>query len=325
MAVPGGFNIWLNANKKPLGWNGTDSNEAWNKYGQRYQGIGANRQNAYDKTWAAQNPTATTPSVAPAVNEFETKFNNLQKQYDSLNANYNNLNTNYNSVKNQPTPIVADTTSLLPTPGSFEPADYTGSEMYKFQAQTGADKLNAQLAKQGLTGSTAAARGHADLLAQLGASESERVAERAQSDANRLWDIQKFEAERQDSLKENEATRGERTGSNKWGQLMDILNYGYQVSPIANGYSAANSLSTLAQAQGSTLGDYLSQMYAQSSGGGGGGGGGSSVAAPIYPYTSVGNNLAQQANNQYDNAITNIYGNAASSILPSLISSIFGG
>lgn len=71
------------------------------------------------------------------------------------------------------------------TIGAYEPKNFEGSPMYKFQKEQGMKDLEKLMAARGLTGSGAEIQANSDFLAQLNASEAEKQRQYAQSDVER--------------------------------------------------------------------------------------------------------------------------------------------
>lgn len=152
----------------------------------------------------------------------------------------------------EPTPTLptadqsqVDLTALFPSIRAFEPENYQGSPMYKFQQERGQDALNKYYASRGLTNSSAEARGNADFMAQLGAQEAE---------ANR--NMAQLEAQRLQSMMESESQRRERYSNENWDRIYNVLQTMLAQSPFESGANAANSNAQLS----AQLGDQLASI-----------------------------------------------------------------
>lgn len=164
--------------------------------------------------------------------------------------------------------------ALFPSMRAFEPENYEGSPMYKFQQQKGEESIRRSLAKRGLLDSGAEIEALADFNTELGAVESDKARGYADKEADRLERIQQNESLRRE--------RGAGRSSDdlyRWTQMMldqNPMDYAFSGTEKAAGNIGDSS---------SALAAYLRDRYPRSfpSGGGGGGGGGSGAYIPPFP------------------------------------------
>lgn len=156
--------------------------------------------------------------------------------------------------------INQNTNSLFPGYGTFTQADAEASPLYKYRLNTGQDSLKAYYASKGLTNSGAEDAGNAKLIAQLSAEETDRAQQAAQSEADRMYNMQQSEVGRQ-----------ERAGQTQWSRVMDMLNYSQANSPMPYATQMASTATGLETSKNNALAKYLADMYKRVQGGGGGG------------------------------------------------------
>lgn len=177
-----------------------------------------------------------------------------------------------------------DNAALFPNQRAFEPQNYEGSPLYKFQRDEGMKALDRKLAAEGKLGSGFQFDQYRNFLTNLGAQEAERSSQVAQQEANRLQTMQ-----------ENESQRRERVGNNAWDRNFSLMELMSRQNPMGYAVQGANSLGDAYGTMANKRYDYLSSQYPRVSGGGG------YVAPPYLPPPASGPDYsgfnAQQAQN----------------------------
>jgi len=203
-------------------------------------------------------------------------------------------------AQQQPSPGTVDT--LFPSTRMFEPKNYEGSPLYKFQVQEGQKQLSKSLAARGLSNSGKAIEDELNIPLRAAAQDTDRMTRIASENADRLK-----------SFQDNEALRQERAGNNQWDRTFSLAELMAQQSPWAGALAGLNNSANLTQDAGNAQANYLKEAYKKiiASGGGGGGGRGGGSAPVIPAGIDLSNiqkaQLQNQINNQ--NSQTNLWGN----------------
>ncbi len=190
--------------------------------------------------------------------------------------------------------------SLFPANRSFEPTNYEGSPLYKFQSDEGLRKLAEANSARGLTDSSTERENNRKFLLELGAKEADTQRGYAQQDADRLNQIQQFESSR--------LSNREDSAYNNLFRLLEIMQ---QDNPYATGVGAAGSLASSVTDSTKWLADQQAGNYARLSGGGGGGGGNSTPATPSQGNLSAVKALTSASSN---NLLTNLVNSIISKV-----------
>lgn len=187
---------------------------------------------------------------------------------------------------------------LFPSQQAFEPTDYNGSPLYKWQQQEGQTSLNRLLAKRGLLNSGAEIEANNRFQTALGAGEADKARGYAQN-----------EADRYERMSQNEALRRERQGNQasdnayRWTQL--YLNQ----NPMDYAMKGTDSYANTLGKDASTMANYLSQLYTKAHGSSGGGPGPFIPPFPSGPDFSnidtIGALTKGSGNNNWANGILN--------------------
>jgi hypothetical protein len=151
-----------------------------------------------------------------------------------------------------------DNSALFPNQRAFEFQNWQGSPLYQFQRDEGLKAIDRKLAASGLQGSGFQFDQYRNFLTDLGSREAERNSQVAQQEANRLQTMQ-----------ENESQRRERVSNNAWDRNFSLMELMSRQNPM--GY-AVQGTSNLGDAYGTMANkryDYLSSQYPRVSGGGG--------------------------------------------------------
>lgn len=167
-----------------------------------------------------------------------------------------------------PTPVAAapaqqaapsNANTLFPNSRMFEPQNYEGSPLYKFQVQQGQKQLGKSLASRGLTNSGYGIEQELNIPLRAAAQDTERMQNVAMDNANRLQ-----------SMQENEAMRLERQGNNQWNRMYQTAGLLAQQSPwqaAVNGLdNSANALNNRGQDQMNFLKDFYQKQFAPAMG-----------------------------------------------------------
>lgn len=159
------------------------------------------------------------------------------------------------------------TSTMFPNERMFEPQNYEGSPLYKFQVKAGEDALAKSLSARGLTGSGEAIRQELNIPMQAAAQDTDRITRLASENANRLQTYQT-----------NEADRLERNSNNQWQRGLSLAELMAQQSPWQGALQGLNQTANLTKQQGQSLANYLSSQYSR---GGGRGRGSAFVPAQL--------------------------------------------
>lgn len=159
---------------------------------------------------------------------------------------------------------------LFPSQQAFEPTDYNGSPLYKWQQQEGQKALNAVLAKRGLLDSGAEIQADTNFQNQLGAQEADKARGYAQN-----------EADRYERMSENEANRRTNNQNSADDNLYKWTSLLLGQNPMQYASQGTGDYATATGNEAKMIASYLPQLYAHASGGGGGGGPGPFI--PPFP------------------------------------------
>lgn len=146
--------------------------------------------------------------------------------------------------------------ALFPNVRAFEPENYEGSPMYKFQLQEGQRALDRLYASRGLVNSGAEIEGNQRFVTDLGAREADRAQKIAETEADRL-----------ERMQLQEANRLERVDNNNFDRMYSILQLMANQSPLELGYRGASDSASLKDSFGSNMANYYSQAYPNLTGG----------------------------------------------------------
>ncbi len=156
-------------------------------------------------------------------------------------------------VPQQPAPGTSQT--LFPNARMFEPQNYEGSPLYKFQVQEGQKQLGKSLAARGLSNSGYGIEQELNIPLRAAAQDTERMTTVAMDNANRLQTMQ-----------ENESNRLENQSNNQWKRMYDAASLMSAQSPWADAMGAVNNSASLgenqANAQANFLRDYYQRVFA---------------------------------------------------------------
>jgi len=160
--------------------------------------------------------------------------------------------------------------TLFPNTRMFEPQNYEGSPLYKFQVQEGQNQLTRSLAARGLSNSGKAIRDELNIPMMAAAQDTDRMTRVASENADRLQ-----------SMQQNEALRLERAGDNQWSRAFSLADLMASQSPWAAGLAGLNNSADLRKGKGDAKANYLRDAYGRVFGGGGGGGGAARAPVPL--------------------------------------------
>lgn len=149
--------------------------------------------------------------------------------------------------------------TLFPNSRMFEPENYEGSPLYKFQVQQGQKQLGKSLAARGLTNSGYGIEQELNIPLRAAAADTQRMTDVAQNNAERLATMQ-----------QNESGRLERQGNNQWNRMYQTAGLMAQQSPwqaALNGLdNSANALNNRGQDQMNFLKDFYQKQFAPAMG-----------------------------------------------------------
>lgn len=238
------------------------------KYGTKAQAFAKKQRLKIPKTGGpltTTQPTTETPVANP---------NPINPQ------DYSNITNATPAPVQQPSPGTVET--LFPSTRMFEPKNYEGSPLYKFQVQQGQKQLSKSLAARGLNNSGHAIEEELNIPLRAAAQDTDRMTRIASENADRLK-----------SFQDNEALRLERAGNNQWDRAYSLASLMAQQSPWAGALAGLNNTADITseagKAQANFLQDYYKRVIASGGGrGGSGGGGGTPVALPTGPdYSNI--------------------------------------
>lgn len=170
-------------------------------------------------------------------------------------------------------PDIANT--LFPNTRMFEPENYEGSPLYKFQVQEGEKALARSLAKRGLGNSGAAITEELNVPMRAAAQDTDRMTRVAEGNADRLYNVQN-----------NEANRLERAGNDQWGRIYDTASLMAAQNPWQGALGGLDAYAGMTEKSGSAMANFLKDYYRRSSGGGGSAG--TPIAIPSGPdYSNI--------------------------------------
>lgn len=152
--------------------------------------------------------------------------------------------------------------ALFPGTRMFEPQNYEGSPLYKFQVQEGQKQLAKSLAAKGLTGSGKAIEDELNVNLRAAAQDTDRMTRIASENADRLYNMQN-----------NEALRQERAGNSQWDRQFSLAQLMAEQSPWSAALAGLNNTADLTSAQGKEQANYLREAIRRAIASGGGGGG----------------------------------------------------
>lgn len=169
------------------------------------------------------------------------------------------------------------TNTIFPNTRMFEPENYEGSPLYKFQVQEGEKALARSLAKRGLGNSGHAITEELNVPMRAAAQDTDRMTRIAEGNADRLYNIQN-----------NEANRLERAGNDQWGRIYDTASLMAGQNPWQGALGGLDAYAGMTEKSGSAMANFLKDYYRKSSGGGGGGSAGTPIAIPGGPdYSNI--------------------------------------
>lgn len=236
------------------------------KYGTKAQALARSARMRIPKVVTPVDPKPAAPTT-PAT----TQQASQQEPSNPIQP----LNTTAQATATPPTtPQTASpgtVETLFPSTRMFEPKNYEGSPLYKFQVQQGEKQLAKSLAARGLTNS-----GH-------GIEEELNIPLRAAAqDTDRMTRVASENADRLKSFQDNEALRLERAGNNQWDRAYSLAALMAQQSPWSAALAGLNNTADITNKMGQDQANFLKDYYQRvMGGGGGGGGGGSSGGTPI--------------------------------------------
>ena len=189
--------------------------------------------------------------------------------------------------------------NLFPTERMFEPKNYEGSPLYQFQVQQGQKQLGKSLAARGLSNSGYGIQEELNIPMMAAAQDTDRMTRVAEGNANRLQTIQ-----------ENEAMRRERAGNTQWDRQYSLAQLLADQSPWNAAISGLGSVADTTGQAGNSYANYLRQAFQRVMGGGGGGGRGfTPVQVPGGPdYSNInlaGLNGSSNSSNNWMNLLVN--------------------
>lgn len=165
--------------------------------------------------------------------------------------------------------------ALFPGIRAFEPKNYEGSPLYKFQLDQGTKQLGKLYAARGFKGSGKEIDGTARFMNELGGQEAQRAQGVAEQEANRLERIQ-----------QNESNRLTGQGNDTWNRIMDVLNLMMGQNPMQYAAGMTDKLGSLVSGQGAIEGKNVVAQTPRV------GGGGAATPPPRYnPPTPSGPNM----------------------------------
>lgn len=202
------------------------------------------------------------PKVGPPLTTAPAPVQNPIPQ-----QNFNNIATAAPGVQQQASPGTVET--LFPSTRMFEPKNYEGSPLYKFQVDQGQKQLAKSLAAKGLTNSGHAIEQELNIPLQAAAQDTDRMTRVASENADRLK-----------SFQDNEALRLERAGNNQWDRSYSLASLMAQQSPWAGALAGLNNSADITSEAGKSQANFLKDYYKRIIASGGGGSGGS-AATPL--------------------------------------------
>jgi len=208
----------------------------------------------------------------------------------------------------QGNPTGANTNALFPNVRTFLPENWQGSPMYKFQMGQATDQLNKLMAARGLTGSGAENQALIDASSRIGAQESDRMQQMAQTEADRL-----------ERMQEAQALRQERTGNNQFDRMMQLLNFIQNQSPMPYAMNQLTAGQNMTVDQANMMAKYLAKLYQRPTIGAGGGGNYQSMPPYIPPPQGKGFSAGDAMGILNSGNSTQGFGNAVIDFVPKVI------
>ncbi len=221
-----------------------------------------NRLGMVDQAIAGLQPQAASNGAAPIPPGGQMPNGEANSSFNDIIENGMGNETGSNDIGN----------TLFPSGRAFEPENYQGSPLYKFQQGEGEKSIRRALAKRGLLDSGAEIEAISDFNTELGAVESDKARSYADKEADRYERIQQNESLRRE--------RGEgRAGDDmyRWTQLMLDQN------PMDYAFSGTKEAAGNIDDSYSANAAYLRERYPRAFASGGGGGGGSGAYVPPFP------------------------------------------
>lgn len=154
-------------------------------------------------------------------------------------------------------PEIANT--FFPSMRAFEPENYEGSPLYKFQQQKGEEAINRVLSKRGLRDSGAEIQALSDFNRELAAGEADKTRGYAQTEADRF-----------ERLTQNEANRLERRDDANFDRAYKWTNMFLNQNPMDYAVKGTDNYAKTVGDEAKTIANYLPSLYAKAVGGGGG-------------------------------------------------------
>lgn len=181
--------------------------------------------------------------------------------------------------------------NLFPTERMFEPKNYQGSPLYQFQVQQGQKQLGRSLSARGLTNSGKGIEEELNIPLRAAAQDTDRMSRVAENNANRLQTMQ-----------ENEAMRRERAGNTQWDRQFSLAELMSRESPWNAALEGLGSYGDITGEAGKAYANYLRNAFTRAIGGGRGGAGFTPKPLPGAPDTSYSdfariNNAGTSSNN----------------------------
>lgn len=222
------------------------------------------QQIAANKGYTQTAPTTTaTTTTTPTYNTVDTNLTDT-----TTTGNYSDGTVNFTSY-----------TDFIPTNTGYKTVndympqtveDVTTSVGYQWKQQQAQDALNQKLAAQGLGGSSYGVNQSVNIANELAADEYALLREDANTNlqnyynnTNNLRAAASTEANRYDTLQQNELTNAQNAGDSQWSRLMDILNYSSSQNPMSYLSSGTTAYTNNATDYASTMADYIANNYSQ--------------------------------------------------------------
>jgi len=142
------------------------------------------------------------------------------------------------------------TQTLFPNARMFEPQNYEGSPLYKFQVSEGQKQLSKSLASRGLTNSGYGITQELDIPMRAAAQDTERMTNLGTANADRLA-----------SMQENESNRLENQSNNQWNRMYQAAGLMAQQSPWSAAIGGLNSSADYAAQGGEKQENFLRDYY----------------------------------------------------------------
>lgn len=147
--------------------------------------------------------------------------------------------------------------NLFPSENIFEPKNFQGSPLYQFQVKSGLDQVNKSLAKRGLQNSGEGIRQELNVPMMAAAQDTDRMTRLATDNANRLQTMQ-----------QNETLRQERAGNDQWNRSFSLAELMGRQDPWQGALGGLNSSAEATGAMGQDQANWLKSYYQKVLGGG---------------------------------------------------------